>query len=103
MITQSFSSKLQTYIRAGYPILYIVTAEEDRAIELITKAVTGPEMAGRKPYVWSVSRGLCSVDLHPIDTKSGRVLGAPSMRACRFFPRRVAPIRNHTATRDSVR
>ena len=30
-----FQERLGTYLRAGYPILYVVTAEEDRAVELI--------------------------------------------------------------------
>lgn len=65
-----FSAKLRTYIRAGYPILYVVTAEEDRAIEMISAMLAGGELAKRQPYVWSVSRGLCRVDLSVLDRKT---------------------------------
>ncbi|HNR30641.1 MAG TPA: AAA family ATPase [Candidatus Hydrogenedentes bacterium] len=61
-----FQEKLRTYIRAGYPILYLVTAEEDRAIKLIAGILKEGEAPRRKPYVWSVSRGLCTVDLRPV-------------------------------------
>ena len=30
-----FRQSLRTYLRAGYPLLYVVSPEEDRAIELI--------------------------------------------------------------------
>lgn len=66
-----FQQRLNTYLRAGYPILYVVTAEEDRAIELIGGLVTDGELAKRRPYVWSVSRGLCTLDLKPVDRKTG--------------------------------
>jgi SpoVK/Ycf46/Vps4 family AAA+-type ATPase len=65
-----FQSQLRTYLRAGYPILYVVTAEEDRAIELIAAALRDGELAKRRPYVWSVSRGLCTVDLKVVDAKT---------------------------------
>jgi ATP-dependent 26S proteasome regulatory subunit len=65
-----FQEKLRTYIRAGYPILYVVTAEEERAIELISKVVAEKELAGRKPYVWSVSRGLCGMDMKVVDGRT---------------------------------
>lgn len=61
-----FQEKLRTYIRAGYPILYLVTAEEDRAIKLIAGILKEGEAPRRKPFVWSVSRGLCTVDLRPV-------------------------------------
>ena len=65
-----FQERLNTYLRAGYPILYVVTAEEDRAIELIGGLVADGELAKRRPYVWSVSRGLCTLDLKPVDRKT---------------------------------
>ena len=47
-----FQEQLRTYLRAGYPLLYLVTAEEDRAIELVAEVladalVTEPE---KKPH-----------------------------------------------------
>lgn len=62
----AFQLALRTYVRAGYPILYVVTAEEERAVDLIAGALDG-DLAKRKPYVWSVSRGLCGVDQKLID------------------------------------
>jgi SpoVK/Ycf46/Vps4 family AAA+-type ATPase len=63
----SFSEKLRTYMRAGYPLIYLVTAEEDRAIELIAAALSEGELSKRQPYVWSVSRGLCTLDFKAIE------------------------------------
>lgn len=65
-----FQEQLSTYVRAGYPILYIVTAEEDRAVELIGGLLADGELARRRPYVWSVSRGLCTLDLKVVDRKT---------------------------------
>ena len=62
-----FADTLRTYIKAGYPILYLVTAEEDRAIDLVGNALAVPEMVHRKLYVWSCCRGLCTVDMKPLD------------------------------------
>ncbi len=64
---QTFPERLRTYIRAGYPLLYVVTPEEDRAIELIAAATAGGEGERRTPYVWSVSRGLCTLDFKAVD------------------------------------
>ena len=75
-----FQQRLNTYLRAGYPILYVVTAEEDRAVELISGLVADGELAKRRPYVWSVSRGLCTLDLKPVDRKTAdpkRILPFP--------------------------
>jgi SpoVK/Ycf46/Vps4 family AAA+-type ATPase len=68
--TSEFQQQFQVLVRAGYPILYIVTAEEDRAIGLISKALTsGGDLAKRRPLVWSVSRGLCTVDGKVVDAR----------------------------------
>lgn len=65
-----FQERLSTYLRAGYPILYVVTAEEDRAIELINALLSDGDLVRRRPYVWSVSRGLCSIDMKPVDSRT---------------------------------
>ncbi len=65
-----FQERLNTYLRAGYPILYVVTAEEDRAVELLGGLLSDGELSKRKPYVWSVSRGLCTLDLKPVDRRT---------------------------------
>jgi len=65
-----FQERLSTYVRAGYPLLYIVTGEEDRAVELIGGLLENGELARRRPFVWSVSRGLCTLDLKVVDPKT---------------------------------
>jgi hypothetical protein len=65
-----FQQAVRTYLKAGYPILYLVTAEEDRAIDLIVDVLREPELAQRHPYIWSISRGLCSLDLKTLDPKT---------------------------------
>lgn len=64
-----FPDTLRTYIRAGYPILYVVTSEEDRAIELVGRAISEGEPR-RKLHIWSVSRGLCTTDFKVVDRKT---------------------------------
>ena len=64
-----FQTQLLTYFRAGYPLLYLVTAEEDRAIELIHGAALSSELGKRRTCVWSVSQGLATVELQPLDRK----------------------------------
>ena len=66
----AFQERLGTYLRAGYPILYVVTAEEDRAVEQIGGLLADGELSKRRPYAWSVSRGLCTLDLKPVDRKT---------------------------------
>jgi len=66
----AFPDLLRTYIRAGYPILYLVTAEEDRAIELTGRVLADGELARRRLYIWSVSRGLCTTDMKVVDRKT---------------------------------
>ena len=68
--TTPFQQSLRTYIRAGYPILYVVTPEEDRAIDLLAEVLREPELAQRQPYIWSISRGLCTLDYKPIDART---------------------------------
>ena len=65
-----FQEDLKVYLKAGYPILYIVTSEEDRAIELVGQCLTEGDLAGRRLLIWSVSRGLCTTDYQPIDRRT---------------------------------
>ncbi|PJB71486.1 MAG: ATPase, partial [Armatimonadetes bacterium CG_4_9_14_3_um_filter_66_14] len=65
-----FQESLRTYLRAGYPLLYVVTAEEERAVELIAGAVSEGELSKRKAFVWSVSRGLCTLDFKVVDRQT---------------------------------
>ena len=61
-----FSQSLATYIKAGYPILYVVTPEEDRAIDVICETLQREELK-RSPFVWSVTRGLCTMDAREVN------------------------------------
>ena len=65
-----FQEQFNTYLRAGYPILYVVTAEEERAVELIAGVLAEGDLAKRRAYVWSVSRGLCTLDLKAVDRRT---------------------------------
>jgi len=65
-----FKEQLRTYLRAGYPLLYLITPEEDRAVELVAEALADGEIGGRQPYVWSISRGLCTADGKAIDRQT---------------------------------
>ena len=65
-----FQEDLRVYLKAGYPILYIVTSEEDRAIELVGKCLAEGDLTGRRLLIWSVSRGLCTTDYQPIDRRT---------------------------------
>jgi len=65
-----FQENLKVYLKAGYPILYIVTSEEDRAIELVGHCLTEGDLTGRRLLIWSVSRGLCTADYKPIDRRT---------------------------------
>ena len=60
------ASTLETYIKAGYPILYVVTPEEERALDIICEMLERSSLK-RTPYFWSVSRGLCAMDYKPVN------------------------------------
>lgn len=63
-----FVQDLATYIRAGYPILNIVSSEEDRALELVEELLRRKDMQKhpRKLFVWSISRGLVDGEGRPV-------------------------------------
>ena len=65
-----FQQKLSQYLRAGYPLLYVVTPEEDRAIQLTVDALRHGELSRRKLFVWSVSRGLCTADMKSVNRET---------------------------------
>ena len=66
----AFQKSIRVYLQAGYPILYAVTPEEERAIELIGQVAAGLGKPKRKVFVWSVSRGLCDQNMKQIDGKT---------------------------------
>lgn len=67
-----FQENLRIYLKAGYPILYVVTSEEDRAIELVANCLAQGDLTERRLLIWSVSRGLCTTDYKPIDRRTAR-------------------------------
>ena len=63
----TFQNDLATQMRAGCPVLYVVSHEEDRAIDLIGAALAGdPRLKDRALFLWSISRGLCDAASRPV-------------------------------------
>lgn len=58
-----FVGEITTYVKAGYPILNIVSSEEDRAIDLLDELLQKPGVwqEPRRLVIWSISRGLVDV------------------------------------------
>jgi len=69
-----FLSDLSVYVRAGYPILSIVSGEEDRALECVEALRRTPAFQAkpRESYVWSVSRGLLDANGQPVGREDTR-------------------------------
>lgn len=70
----AFVKDLGIYIRAGYPIVNIVSSEEDRAMELIDELLRQKQMwkITRKLFVWSVSRGFVDTEGRPATKEDTR-------------------------------
>ncbi len=66
-MTTTFVEDLSTYVRASYPIITVVSSEEDRAIELLEELFTRKELTKRprKLFLWSVSRGFVDPEGRP--------------------------------------
>ncbi len=81
-MAEAFVRDLATYIRAGYPVVTIVSSEEDRALELIVELLREKAMTkrARKLLVWSVSRGFTDADGRPAAKEDTR----DPMRALAF-------------------
>ena len=54
-MSTAFGAELELLIRARYPLIQIVTAEEIRAIEIVTMVA---ERRGKKIFEWASSTGL---------------------------------------------
>jgi SpoVK/Ycf46/Vps4 family AAA+-type ATPase len=67
-----FAASVRAHIRAGYPLLYVVTPEEERAIELIRQAAAPGAAYSRSVYIWSITRGLCGPDMKRVDRGDSR-------------------------------
>jgi len=53
-------NELNVYIRARYPLLWVVTSEEERALDEIEEVATGQR---KRMWVWSMTTGLANVAL----------------------------------------
>ncbi|HID22249.1 MAG TPA: hypothetical protein EYP14_07595, partial [Planctomycetaceae bacterium] len=63
-----FISDLATYIRAGYPIINIVSSEEERAIDRLQELLRQPALQkqARRLLIWSISRGWTDENGHAV-------------------------------------
>ncbi|MBI5659758.1 MAG: AAA family ATPase [Nitrosomonadales bacterium] len=84
-MNQAFVNDLGIYIRAGYPIVTIVSSEEDRTRELVEEMLRQEKEAGRarKLFVWTISRGLVDARDRPASKEDTR----PPERALAFVAR----------------
>lgn len=81
MSTKTFTSELSSLIKARFPLIYIVTWEEKRAIESIHHMVANKDYfsSPRKVWTWSVTQGfMCNGTPQQSDIKT-------SMRALEFI------------------
>jgi len=62
-----FTKDVVVYIKAGYPILNIVSPEEDRVLERIDELRRDPARFkdGRELFIWTISRGWLTPDGQP--------------------------------------
>jgi len=69
-----FSQDLTVYIKAGYPILNILSNEEDRVLERIDEMRRDNSQFpdGRELFIWTVSRGWLTPDGQPADREETR-------------------------------
>jgi ATP-dependent 26S proteasome regulatory subunit len=70
-----FVEDLAVYIKAGYPILSIISGEEDRVFERIESMRSDDtlKLAKREMFVWSISRGLCNSAGQPAGKEDTRL------------------------------
>ncbi len=68
-----FEESIRLHIRAGYPILYVVTSEEERAIRQIQSILgTGEDRINRDLYLWYYTKGLMGPDHNIPNTNDPR-------------------------------
>ena len=54
-MAQGSIEELEILVRARYPVIYVVTWEEQRALEALAQIARRRE---KKLFVWSISRGI---------------------------------------------
>ena len=79
----SIVKDLCDYVRARYPILYLVSSEENRALENLSKVA---EQTGKGFWVWSVSDGLINPQGKEIMDNEGKPMCSP-LKALRYINR----------------
>ena len=78
-MAETFETDLRQLIRARFPLLYLQTPEETRALQAIVAAVADPSVRRRDVYTWTFTNGLALLG----DAGSPR----PATRAPRWPPR----------------
>lgn len=88
-VFSTFVRDLAVYIRAGYPIVNLITSEEDRALDAVLDICRDSRLLskGREIYVWSISRGMLTVEHRPASRERTQ---APE-EALRFVASHDAP------------
>ena len=70
---EALQNEIILYIKSRYPLIYLVTSEENRAESLIRKAAE----ATRKPcFFWSATQGFTQTDKFGNETTPTRALEA---------------------------
>jgi SpoVK/Ycf46/Vps4 family AAA+-type ATPase len=57
-VAETFETDLRQLIRARFPLLYLQTPEETRALQAIVAAVADPSVRRRDVYTWTFTNGL---------------------------------------------
>ncbi len=73
--------EISDYVRARYPILYLVSSEEDRALRGVSSVA---QQTGKRLWVWSVSDGLIDPDGKEILDSEGKSMCGP-LKALRYI------------------
>ncbi len=73
-MSPDFGKDLTVYVKAGYPILNIVSSEEDRVLERVDEIRRDPARFrdGRELFIWTVSRGWLTPDGQPASREETR-------------------------------
>lgn len=76
--------EISDHIKARYPIIYLVSCEENRAIKAIKQSIESSKE--KSLWVWSVSDGLVAPDKKPVKGTDGKDLCSP-LKALRYINR----------------
>lgn len=79
----SIVKELSDHVRARYPILYVVTGEEDRALKSLSEIAKGTD---KGLWVWSVSEGLIDPKGNSVPDSDKKDMCSP-LKALRYINR----------------